>query len=362
MMTMLTFFCLVAAPVDEAQILFAGIEGLDWSETEEGHVRLEGEVHRVSDLQKIQRFHKHHPETEQNFKLSSRLRNSVEKRLKNYLSEAAPQVQIRFDGRSFLLSQNVDSEILKQAREIYPYVKVSAPVRLTAARSEIEPSIFLEIVLIEVKKTAFERLGMRIESPLGITTNFGMDWAQAGSKTLQLASDPIRGFLDLAMQKGEARIHAKQSLITQNGSAGSFQVGGELPIKIVTGLISRVEFKNYGLILKFTPRLVQNQHVHLSIESEISEIDTGGMVDGVPSISKKELRTQVYTRLDQMLALGGMVRSSQSKLRDQIPGLSALPLIGRLFESEDFKRNKSEAYIFVTPRRMDQPWLPSPEL
>jgi type II secretory pathway component GspD/PulD (secretin) len=94
----------------------------------------------------------------------------------------------------------------------------------------------------------------------------------------------------------------------------------------------------------------------------MSDIDMGSNVDGIPVVLKKELRTQIFAKLDQTIAIAGLVENRQSRFTDSIPGLSALPGLGRLFESEDFKRNRSEAYVFVIPRLMKSPWLPSPEL
>jgi pilus assembly protein CpaC len=228
---------------------------------------------------------------------------------------------------------------------------------------KIEPTIFLEAALVEIKRTALEKLGTRLGGLVQFNMGVNFKFIQEAGKSLGIkTSDPVRLFLDLAMQKGEARIHAKQSIVTQNGKEGLFQVGGEFPIKVVSGYVARVDFKKFGLILKFTPQLAQPPMVHLQIDSEISDIDTGSLVDGIPVISKKKLKTQIFAKLGQTIAIGGIVRASESKFTDKIPGLSSIPILGALFQSEDFKRHQSEAYIFITPKRMEEAWLPSPEL
>jgi pilus assembly protein CpaC len=123
-----------------------------------------------------------------------------------------------------------------------------------------------------------------------------------------------------------------------------------------------VVFKEFGLILKFTPRLQSGQKIHLIIYAEMSDLDMGSLVDGFPMISKKKLSTQINARLDEMMALGGVVKAEQSTFSDEMPGLGSVPILGRLFRSEDFKRHKSEAYVFVTARKMEKAWLPKPDL
>lgn len=139
-------------------------------------------------------------------------------------------------------------------------------------------------------------------------------------------------------------------------------MGGEIPLKIVTGIIARVEFKPFGLILKFVPELQKPPYIHLNITSEISEVEASAQIEGMPIISKKQIKTQIFAKLNEMIAIGGMVRATQSQFTDEIPGLGSIPILGGLFRSEDFKRLKSEAYIFIIPKRMEQGWLPSPEL
>lgn len=283
---------------------FAGIEGLEIEESEAGSLILKGLVHRQSDFERIEEFVKLHPE------------------VKN-ATKPAPELKV---------------------------IKRERPSKV---------SIFLEIALIEVNKSAFSKLGFRFQSPLEGSIGLHIPtFANAGQKVV----DPLRVFLDLALQNGMARVHAKQSLLTENGGEGEFKVGGEFPIKVVSGIVAKVVFKEFGLILKFAPVLVSNEIVRLSVDAEISDIDTGSMIDGIPIVFQKHLKTKLHARLGEMIAIGGVVRSSDSQMDDSIPGLSAIPILGRLFQSKEFKRNQSEAYIFMTPQVMKQPWLPSPEL
>lgn len=332
-----------------ASLYLGGIENIELIELSKGELEIQGEIQRSSDLKKIKQFTKDFPEVRNKTTLSPETSQQIERLLQKRLKILSPQTKLIKRGDAFFLSERVSAETLESLKKIYPQILTTNNTFPPGAEA---PTVFLEVALIEVKRTALSRLGLRLESPLGLTTHL------KGS----LSSDPIRAFLDVALQRGEARVHAKQSVITQNGKQGTFIAGGEFPIKIVSGLVAKVDFKRFGLILNFTPQLQSQNRIHLQIDSEISDIDTGSMVDGIPVILKKEIRTQIFTTLGQMLAIAGLVENRQSEFRDQIPGLSAIPILGRLFESDDFKKHRSEAYIFVTPKKMDTPWLPSPEL
>ncbi len=346
-------------PFEEAAVYLAGIEGIEMEESDQGKITLKGDVERASDVDKLKKFLSRYPDIKDETSLSPEAGEYLEGRLRRRLQELEPSARIQRRGRSFIVSGSPSSDVMQELRKIYPQIQTDES---SSIAGRIEPTVFLEVALIEVKKSALSKLGLRVGSPLGVTGNLGLQFLQGAAKTASLIGDPLRGFLDLAMQKGEARVHAKQSVVTQNGRRGTFMAGGEFPIKVVSGIVAKVEFKNFGLILGFTPKLYRKNIVHLNIDSEMSDIDMGSMVDGIPVIFKKNIRTQIFAKLDEMMAIGGIVENRQAKMTDSIPGLSAIPGIGRLFESEDFKRHRSEAYIFITPKLMTQPWLPSPEL
>ncbi len=302
---------------DEAPIYLTGVEGIELEEDHSGQIILKGTLYRKSDFKKVADFLALHPEVKNETKAVKAVRENRQNQIRH--SKTKPHI-------------SADSSVL------------------------------FEIALIEIKKSALERLGSRFPHLLGVGLNFDFKILGGGQDHVSVFnSDPIRGFLDAAIQNGSAKIHSKQSLVVQNKKWGEFRAGGELPIKIVSTHSSRIEFKDYGLILKVLPDLKQNSMIHLAIDSEVSDLDMGGLIDGMPMISKKHLKTEIVTKLDQMLTLAGVVRQSQSQYVEKIPGLGSVPVLGRIFKSEDFRKNQSEAYIFATPRRLEGPWLPTPE-
>jgi Flp pilus assembly secretin CpaC len=306
---------------ERATVELSGIEGIELREFEDDRVQILGEIHRLSDLRKIEKLIEGNSEIENKTRLSPELLS-----LKRSKSQKTPNS--------------------------------TKPQDLAA-----KAGILLEMIFVEIKKTALKRLGVRTGGLVSAGATFDFKLLDASSGELQMRSlDPIRAFLDLALQKGEAKIHSKQSLLVKNEHEAEFQAGGEFPIKIVSAHSSKVEYKPFGLFLKFRPSLIKPPFVNLDVHLQISDVDMGGQVDGFPMISKKELKTSISAPLDQMMALGGLVRATKSKSSDEIPGISSVPILGRLFSSEDFKDQKTEAYIFITTRKMEGPWLPSPDL
>ena len=59
-----------------------------------------------------------------------------------------------------------------------------------------------------------------------------------------------------------------------------------------------------------------------------------------------------YENLDEgeTLVISGLISEDRSKTVDQLAGLGNIPVLGRLFQSKDFRERRSEMIVFVTPR------------
>src|SRR5262245_11440648 len=81
-----------------------------------------------------------------------------------------------------------------------------------------------------------------------------------------------------AMQTaGALRALAEPNLIAMDGQVASFLAGGEFPIPIVQGGNSNnavtIQFKEYGVRLNFKPTILDEDHIRLELEPEVSTID-----------------------------------------------------------------------------------------
>lgn len=351
--------------LEEAKVFLGPTEGINLRKSKNGQWSVRGKVHRSSDAERVAEFLKRNHDVDDNTEIAKEAQEQLKKRLKQKLKSLHASGEILSAGKGrFVLVGNESPSVLVELQQEYPYIEFSsnlaaAPSTSSSAKTP-QPSVLLELVLVEVMKSAFEKLGMHSQGNLSTSAMYVHRFLPQSQSLAMFGADPLKTFLDFALQNGQARIYAKEAVLAENDQVGEFQVGGEFPVK-VSGVSSSVTFKDYGLILKFRPHLLRSALVHLDLESEISELDLGSVVDGTPSLTKKRLKTQLTTKLDEMIAIGGVVRCSQAQMKDKIPGLSAIPGIGRFFESDDFKRNRSEAYIFVTPRKLSTAWNPTPE-
>ena len=90
--------------------------------------------------------------------------------------------------------------------------------------------------------------------------------------------------IDLAIraleQRGLARRLAEPNLVTLSGEPASFLAGGEFPIPVAQDESTvTVEFKEFGVGLKFTPTILEDDLINLKLAPEVSQVDYSNAVN-----------------------------------------------------------------------------------
>ena len=157
------------------------------------------------------------------------------------------------------------------------------------------------------------------------------------------------------------KVLAEPNLIAVSGESAEFLAGGEVPIPMASGLGSAatvtVEYKPYGVSLKFTPDVLSENRIRILVQPEVSEVvfTQGVTVSGlpVPSITTRRMKTTVELAPGESFMIGGLLKDQTNATIQQLPGLKELPVLGALFRSTNFQRNESELVIAVTPYLVD---------
>lgn len=158
--------------------------------------------------------------------------------------------------------------------------------------------------------------------------------------------------------QGAFRELAEPNLIAMDGQQASFLAGGEFPVPVVqnggsgSNVAMTVEFKEYGVRLNFKPTILDEDHIRLELEPEVSTIDfaNGVKFNGfvIPGLRTRRAKTGVELRDGQSFALAGLLDNSETKTFSKIPVISDIPVIGSLFKSKSFQKNETELMFIVT--------------
>jgi pilus assembly protein CpaC len=183
--------------------------------------------------------------------------------------------------------------------------------------------------------------------------------------------DPDHMTLDLFMEilesHGLSKVLAEPTLVARSGDQAEFLVGGEVPIPIAQGGAFgsiTIEYKPFGVGVKFTPTVLASEKIHLDVTSEVSDPDfTTGVESGgvtVPSFNTRRAATAIELGDGQSFAIAGLLRDDVTALVEKYPGIGDVPVLGLLFRSQEFLQNQTELVLIVTPRLV-RPLPPGPQ-
>lgn len=160
--------------------------------------------------------------------------------------------------------------------------------------------------------------------------------------------------LEALESKGVVRTLAEPNLTALSGQEARFLAGGEYPIPVVDndGGIS-INYKPFGVELKFTPTVVDSDVINLQLSTAVSGIDSSVNFQNagfsVSSFKRRETSTTVEMRDGESFAIAGLLEDDFTDLAGQVPWLGDIPILGALFRSADYERRQSELVIIVTP-------------
>ena len=162
--------------------------------------------------------------------------------------------------------------------------------------------------------------------------------------------------------KNLLQILAEPNLITLEGKEASFVAGGEFPFPILTatttgGAISpvvTVQFKPFGVQLRFTPTVTPSGAIHLKVVPEVSALDYSNSVtvQGVliPAISTRRAETEVILKDGESFAIAGLIDNRVVQTLSRVRGLGDIPILGNLFRSRSTRKSTDELLVVITPR------------
>mgnify|MGYP002779483859 CR=1 FL=1 len=178
--------------------------------------------------------------------------------------------------------------------------------------------------------------------------------------------DPFRARLSFLVGDGKGRILSNPQTTVLSGRTATFQVGGQVPIPSgsttnAAGTSSTIVFKDFGILLDIVPAVLENGTTTLRVRTEVSQPDFANGVtppgggSPIPGFRRRSTVTEVTVPPNGTVALSGLISSEDVRNETRVPVLSKLPIIGDLFKSKDFRNNKSELVIFVSPRVLANP-------
>jgi type IV pilus assembly protein PilQ len=173
----------------------------------------------------------------------------------------------------------------------------------------------------------------------------------AGSIALAILGNDYLVDLELsALQaEGEGRVVSTPRIVATNQREARILQGTQIPYQEASSSgATTTSFRDAVLSLTVTPQITPDDR--LIMDLIVTKDSVGEIFNGVPSIDKRELTTQVVVNDGETVVLGGIYETEQVESVTKVPGLGNVPGIGALFRRRSTDNNNAELLIFVTPK------------
>ena len=250
------------------------------------------------------------------------------------------------------------------------------------------PQVFVEALIVEVTADKAAEFGVQWQTLTNNAgnrivggTNFG-----ATSNIVNLATSPnptlgtglnigvvngssnvpgVGQVLNLGMlaraleTDSNANILSSPNLLTLDNEEAKIVVGQNVPF--ITGSYAQsagattatpfqtIERKDVGLTLKIKPQILEGGSVRLQIYQEVSSVVMGAANTAGVTTNKRSIESNILVDKEQIVVLGGLIQDSVNDVKNQIPLLGDIPILGRLFSYETRQRSKTNLMVFIRP-------------
>jgi general secretion pathway protein D len=157
------------------------------------------------------------------------------------------------------------------------------------------------------------------------------------------------------------RILSTPQILTTDNEEARITVGENRPFQtrattdVSGGTYESFEYRDIGKILKITPHVSEGRNVRLKLSLEVTSLDrlataTTGLQSTRPVTSKRTIDTTVLVQDNHTVVIGGLIDDNHSNNETKVPGLGDIPLLGWLFKTQTNANQRTNLYVFLTPR------------
>ncbi|WP_153108916.1 secretin N-terminal domain-containing protein [Propionivibrio limicola] len=238
--------------------------------------------------------------------------------------------------------------------------------RLIASLDVAEPEVMLDVEVLEVNRTKLRDLGLELPDEIG----YGL-LASGDSGALVTGNVSLRdtsalvpytvnpaAVLRILSEDSDTNLLANPRIRVKNRSAAKVHIGDKVPVFTTTstanvGVAASVSYLDIGLKLDVEPSVTLDDQVAIKVGLEVSNI-----VSEVPGpegslayrIGTRSAQTTLRLKNGETQVLAGLISDEDRLGTRRIPGLGDLPVLGRLFSSQNENGVKTEIVLLITPR------------
>jgi general secretion pathway protein D len=281
------------------------------------------------------------------------------------LKETMDLLRIVIDARRIAPVTATNAITIKDTPE-----RIAATAKVISAIDKARPEVVIDVELLEVNRSKLKEYGLQAASPNASPTGVsGQASVNRSGLTLRdltnltQADVLMTGLPDLyyRLLKNDTatRVLANPHLRTSEGIPAEAHFGERVPVPVTTfapiatgGVnqqpITSYNYENIGVNIDITPRTHHDDDVSLALKVDISSISGTGY-GGLPTFGNRSISTTIRLKDGETNMLAGLIRDDERKVLSGIPGLSDIPVLGRLFAYNHIESQETDIILTLTP-------------
>ncbi len=284
------------------------------------------------------------------------------------LPEGMPRVVANPMNNTLLIQANPQEyeKILKLLRDM------DIPPRQVLIEAKIyEVSLngaFSAGVTTYLQRTGENGLGMKTTvGDLGTRTAQGAIGSASGltltAGALVGRSRELLSILSANEASGKSKVISAPVLLATDSIPASMNVGQDVPTLSSSAattatssgsslFANTISTRSSGVTLNVTARVNPSGIVTLLVDQEVSTPIAPAASAAIqsPSFSTRTISTQVTVQDGDTVAIGGIIRESDTSSTAGVPFLSRIPVLGAAFGAKSTTKDRTELILFITPR------------
>lgn len=263
--------------------------------------------------------------------------------------------------RDIYVNERLNLFIMRDTLEMIRLVE-----RLVTINDFPDPEVMLDVEVLEINRIKVLNLGLNTPTSATFsgTPGVGNVAGIAVTKLSQINADGLRNFtignnvtLDLRKQLTANEILANPRIRVKSREKAKILIGDKIPIfssnATAAGVVSQnVTFLDVGLKLEVEPIISLNSEVSIKIFLEVSTLGAREQSGTTTAfrIGTRTAETLLSSRDGETQVLAGLIQDQDKRGLEGIAGLVDIPVLGRLFASQELTRDKTEIILLITPR------------
>ncbi len=268
--------------------------------------------------------------------------------------------------------------------------------RIIDANDKARGEVMVEVNILEVSRIGLKKYGIALSQyevqssfqPTGVegeTTTAGFTNLRAHLLSSINLSDfvvsiPSTLFARFLQNDSSVRIVASPKLRASEGKKTALKIGQEVPIPVTTFTAAAqggnqtfvpatsFTYRNVGVNLEITPKVNAAGEIVLEVAAEFSllgddrNVGSDGNPLTVPTFLTRNVTGILRVRDGETSLIGGLIQGRDAETLSGAMGLQSIPLLGKLFRSNQKNKDELEVLISLTPHLVRAPKLTEADL